>query len=111
MPSITLLLAAFYVLTSFHGSIRRSANAALAGGLAGAAVLFHESAGLFLVVGLAGVLMAEYDPLLLPPAARRQRRTLALVYLAAGWALSLSPICSSAPSDCICYTLAHFGIG
>ena len=78
MPSIFLMLAAFSVLTRFM-TVPRLPLAVLTGLLAGAAVLFHESAGLFVVVGLAGVLLA--------PAERMQRIRLALAYTAA-WALT-----------------------
>ena len=82
MPSTFLMLAAFAVLTRFLAA-PRPALAAWTGCLAGAAALFHESAGLFVVVGLAGVLLAE-DPALLLPAARKQRRVrAAAVYVRA----------------------------
>ncbi len=55
MPSGVLMLAAFGVLTAPPMTARR---AALGGALAGAAVLFHESAGLFLLVGAAAVFAA-----------------------------------------------------
>ena len=60
MPSVFLLLAAFSVLTRLMATPRLPL-AALTGGLAGGAVLFHESTGLFVVVGLAGVLLASAD--------------------------------------------------
>ena len=58
MPSLFLMLAAFAVLSQLMVS-PRPALAAWTGLLAGGAVLFHESAGLFVVVGLAGVLLSE----------------------------------------------------
>jgi len=84
MPSIFLMLAAFSALARLM-TAPRPALAALTGLLAGSAVLFHESAGLFVVVGLTGVLFADFDPLAPPDAVRKQRVELALVYLAA-WA-------------------------
>lgn len=74
MPSIFLLLAAFSVLTRLIAAPRLPL-AALTGTLAGGAVLFHESAGLFVAVGLAGVLLSAAD--------WKHRRPLALSYLAA----------------------------
>jgi len=54
MPSSVLMLAAFYGLV--HLRVRPTiSQAAAVGLLAGMAVLFHESAGLFGLVGLAGV--------------------------------------------------------
>ncbi len=77
MPSVFLMLAAFSILTRVTVSPSMSL-AALTGTLAGGAVLFHESAGLFVVVGLAGVLLS--------PGEWKQRRWAAVVYLAA-WSL------------------------
>ena len=82
MPSMFLMLCAFAVLCRTMQS-PRPALAAAVGALAGGAVLFHESAGLFVVVGLAGVLLAEDDPFLLPAAMRLRRRRMALTYGAA----------------------------
>ena len=82
MPSLFLMLCAFAVLCRTMQS-PRPALAAAVGVLAGGAVLFHESAGLFVVVGLAGVLLAEDDPLLLPAAMKVRRRRTALAYLGA----------------------------
>ena len=82
MPSVFLMLCAFAVLCRAMQTPRLGLAAAV-GALAGAAVLFHESAGLFVVVGLAGVLLAEDDPLLLPAAMKIQRRRMALAYLGA----------------------------
>ena len=76
MPSIFLMLLAFSVLSRLMTAPRLSL-AGLTGLLAGGAVLFHESAGLFAVVGLAGVLLAD--------AVRKQRRQMVLAYLAV-WA-------------------------
>jgi len=84
MPSIFLMLAAFWALARLM-TAPRPALAALTGLLAGGAVLFHESAGLFVVVGLAGVLLADANPLVPPDATRKLRVQLALAYLAA-WA-------------------------
>ncbi len=84
MPSIFLMLAAFSVLARLMAA-PRPALAALTGLLAGSAVLFHESAGLFVVVGLTGVLLADAAPFAPPDSVRRLRVQLALVYLAA-WA-------------------------
>lgn len=86
MPSTFLMLAAFSALARFLAA-PRPALAALTGFLAGGAALFHESAGLFVVAGLAGMLLAE-DPALRLPAARTQHRLRsAIVYLAA-WAVT-----------------------
>ncbi len=87
MPSITLMLAAFLVLTRLmeHPTPQR---AAWTGALAGTAVLFHESAGLFVVVGLTGVLLAEQDPMLLRAAARLRRRSSLVCYLTS-WAAAV----------------------
>lgn len=90
MASTTLLLAAFFVLCRLLDD-PRPRLAALVGGLAGTAVLYHESAGLFLLVGLAGVLMAAPQPYSLPQARRLQRRTLLLAYLGAWFAVVLVP--------------------
>ncbi|MGI4788828.1 MAG: hypothetical protein ACRYFS_08255 [Janthinobacterium lividum] len=84
MPSIFLMLAAFSVLSCLMVT-PRVGLAALTGLLAGAAVLFHESTGLFLVVGLAGVLLADDDPLLIPEAMRRRRLQMLAAYGSA-WA-------------------------
>ena len=84
MPSVFLMLCAFAVLCRAMQRPRIGLAAAV-GALAGGAVLFHESAGLFVVVGLAGVLLAEDDPLLPPAAMKGRRRGMALAYLAA-WA-------------------------
>ncbi len=84
MPSLFFLLAAFSVLARVMAA-PRPALAALTGVLAGSAVLFHESTGLFVVVGLVGVLLADAPPLLHPQDWRKQRVRMALVYLAA-WA-------------------------
>ena len=95
MPSTFLMLCAFAVLCRVMQSpnVRLSV---LVGGLAGAAVLFHESAGLFFVVALVGVWIGEDDPMRLPSAMRGLRRrmvaaclatwvaTIALPYLAVG---------------------------
>ncbi len=78
MPSIFLMLAAFSVLTRVMAAPRASL-AALTGTLAGGAVLFHESAGLFVVVGLVGVMLS--------PGEWKQRRQMTFIYLAA-WALT-----------------------
>lgn len=80
MPSVFLMLCAFAVLCRTMQS-PQPALAAAVGTLAGGAVLFHESAGLFVAVGLAGVLLAEDDPLLLPAAMRLRRRRMGLAYL------------------------------
>ena len=87
MPSIFLMLCAFAVLCRTMQTPQPRLAAAV-GALAGGTMLFHESAGLFVVVGLAGVLLAEDDPLLLPAALRLRRRRLALAYLLA-WAATV----------------------
>ena len=86
MPSVFLMLCAFAVLCRAMQAPRPRLAAAV-GALAGGALLFHESAGLFVVVGLAGVLLAEDDPLLLPAAMRLRRRRMALAYGTA-WAVT-----------------------
>ena len=61
MPSLVLMIAAFDTLLRF----RETPTARLAGliGLvAGAAVLFHESAGLFGLVGAAGIALTAGEP-------------------------------------------------
>ena len=78
LPSVFLMLAAFSVLTRMMAAPRLSL-AALTGTLAGGAVLFHESAGLFVVVGLVGAW--------LPGADWQQRRQSTCVYLGA-WAVT-----------------------
>ena len=78
LPSLILMLAAFSVLTRLMPAPTLPL-AAWAGTLAGGAVLFHESAGLFAAVGLAAVLAAGAE--------RPRRRCLALAYLAA-WGLT-----------------------
>lgn len=55
LPSSVLMLAAFYRLVCRRAGLTAS-SAAWIGMLAGMAVLFHESAGLFGAVGLLGVL-------------------------------------------------------
>jgi hypothetical protein len=60
MPSTTLLIAAFYVL-SHHLQMASIKLAITTGLLAGLAVLFHESAGIFFPVGLIGLLLPEFD--------------------------------------------------
>ncbi len=90
MPSITLMLAAFLVLCRLLES-PTTVRAALAGSLGGAAVLFHESAGLFLLVGLAAVGLAEQPPLQLKGAARRSRALNTAAYLAAWSGTVIAP--------------------
>lgn len=87
MPSLFFMLCAFAALCrTMHAPQTRLAS--LVGVLSGGAVLFHESAGLFVVVGLAGVLLAEDDPLLLPLAMRRRRYRMAAVFLGS-WGLTV----------------------
>lgn len=87
MPSIALLIGAFAVLCRLLE--RGTPTRALAlGGLSGVAVLYHESTGLFFLVGLAGVLLAPRDPLLLPGAARRRRGEMLAAY-AGAWAATV----------------------
>lgn len=84
MASVTLLLSAFAVLCGFwHGPTAR--RAAGLGALAGLAVLFHQSAGLFLPVALVGIGLAPQNPMVLPALARRRKRRQCLVCLGA-WA-------------------------
>lgn len=90
MPSTALLLGAFYTLCTLLDS-PRPGRAAVLGLLAGLAVLFHESAGLFLPVGLAGIALAEMPPMLLPAEAWRRRRGLLLTYAGAWLATVLLP--------------------
>ena len=82
MPSVFLLLAAFSALTRVMAAPRGSTTA-LAGLLAGGAVLFHESAGLFVAVGLAGILLCDPDPRLTPEGVQKLRRLMAAAYGAA----------------------------
>ncbi len=82
LPSVFLLLVAFAALTRTMTAPRVS-TAALIGALAGGAVLFHESAGLFVLVGLAGVLLPSVD--------WKQRRASALSYLVAWGATAALP--------------------
>ena len=106
MPSLFFLLCAFWALTRTIAlpSLLRSIGA---GVLAGAAVLMHESAGLFLGVVLTGVWLAEANPLLSAAEGRRaawQRTaacaaawgiTVAVPYLIVGiWALGLHSVSS-----------------
>ena len=80
MPSLACLLLAFWQTCRVleEATVGR---AAAAGALAGLAVLFHESAGLFVLVGLAGVLLADARP-------PRQRLVLAFTYLGT-WAATV----------------------
>ena len=75
VPSSVLMLAAFGVLVHLRER-PTSGQAALVGALAGAAVLFHESAGLFGFVGAAGIALA----------ATGRRRVILLVAYSAAWA-------------------------
>jgi hypothetical protein len=87
MPSLFFLLCAFAVLCrTMHTP--QIGLAALTGALAGGAVLFHESAGLFVIVGLAGVLLAEDDPMLLPKVMLRRRQRMVLAFLGT-WAVTV----------------------
>jgi len=90
MPSTMLLLGAFYALCTLMES-PRPGRAAVLGLLAGAAVLFHESAGLFVPVGLVGIALAEMNPMLLPAERERRRRGLLLTYLGAWLATVIIP--------------------
>ncbi len=90
MPSVFLMLCAFAVLCRVMQT-PRPRLAALAGALSGAAVLFHESAGLFALVGLAGVWLGEDDPMLPPPAMRRLRRHMIGAFLGTWVATTLLP--------------------
>ncbi|MDQ2798355.1 MAG: hypothetical protein M3Y13_01780 [Armatimonadota bacterium] len=87
MPSTFLMVCAFAVLCRTMQS-PQPRLAALVGTLSGLAVLFHESTGLFAVVGLAGILLAEDDPLLLPVAMRVRRRAMVLLFLGT-WAATV----------------------
>ena len=77
MPSIVLMMAAFHTLICFQET-PTARLAAVIGGLAGAAVLFHESAGLFGLVGAAGVF----------PASVRNRRL--ITAYAASWSAAVA---------------------
>lgn len=59
MPSTVLLIAASYALLVAMQA-PSSRRAIWAGFLAGLAVLFHQSAGLFLLAGITGVAIADY---------------------------------------------------
>lgn len=85
MPSTVFLLLAFGQVCRLLDAARVG-RATLAGVLAGLALLFHESAGLFVLVGLAGVLLAEADPLR-PPVPRL--RTRLLFAYGAAWAATV----------------------
>ena len=80
MPSLTLLIGALFVLCRVIEKPTPKL-AAILGGLGGAAVLFHESAGLFLLVGLVGVLLAGKMP-------GTERRKLLLIYVGV-WAATV----------------------
>jgi len=80
MPSTFLLLCAFGLLCRLMENAQTKL-AAWIGALAGAAVLFHESAGLFLPVGLAGIWLAEPPPLALPEVVRRGHWRMTLTFL------------------------------
>ena len=87
MPSLFFLLCAFSVLCrTMH--VPQTRLAALVGALSGGATLFHESAGLFVVVGLVGVLLAEDDPMVLPKAMRLRRQRMVLAFLGT-WAVTV----------------------
>lgn len=60
MPSVVLLMAAFLALVRLR-ECPNAGRAATAGMLAGGAVLFHQSAGLFAPVGVAALLLLEKD--------------------------------------------------
>ena len=90
MPSGFLLLCTFAVLCRLMQTPRTNL-AALVGVLSGIAVLFHESAGLFVIVGLAGVWLGEDDPILLPAAMLRLRRQMVAVFLLCWAATTLLP--------------------
>ncbi len=87
MPSVFFLLCTFAVLCRVMQT-PRIPLAALAGVLAGLAVLFHESAGLFAVVGLAGVWLGEDDPMLPRAAMTGLRRRMIGAFLGA-WLLTV----------------------
>ncbi len=88
MPSLFLMLCAFWALTRTMIS-PTLARAIGTGVLAGGAVLLHESAGLFMGVALAGVWLAEANPLQTAAEVRRARwiRTLAC---AAAWGVTVA---------------------
>ena len=88
MPSLTCLLLAFWQLCRTLEEVTPR-RAAAVGVLAGLAVLFHESAGLFVVVGLAGVILSDVSPLLLPLTARQTRRRVILAYGGA-WGVTIA---------------------
>ena len=90
MPSLFFMLCAFAVLCRVMQS-PQIRLAALVGALSGAAVLFHESAGLFVIVAGTGVWLAEDDPLLLPAAMRIRRRQILLAFGGAWAATVLLP--------------------
>lgn len=90
MPSLFLMLCAFSVLCRLMQT-PQVRLAVVVGTLSGAAVLFHESAGLFVVVAGAGVLLAEDDPLLLPAAMKIRRRRMLLAFGGAWAGTTLLP--------------------
>ncbi|BDI31408.1 hypothetical protein CCAX7_34590 [Capsulimonas corticalis] len=88
MPSTVLLLAAFWAACRLIQTGDKRL-AALAGALSGLAILYHESAGLFLVVGAAAALLAHQEDDLPARAAWKHRWTLAAIYLVSSLALVL----------------------
>jgi hypothetical protein len=79
MISTVLLIAAFMALLKLLESAT-TARAAIVGLLAGIAVLFHESTGLFVLVGIAGILLAKLEETVPLEHYRRQRLKLLLVF-------------------------------
>ncbi|MEO7716108.1 MAG: hypothetical protein ABIY70_07890 [Capsulimonas sp.] len=89
MPSTVLLLGAFWATCRLIQTGNRKL-AALAGVLTGSAILYHESAGLFLVVGVAGALLSYPGDDLSARAAWKHRCALAAIYLASSLLLVLA---------------------
>lgn len=88
MPSLFLMLCAFRALTRTMTS-PTLARAIGTGVLAGGAVLLHESAGLFVGVALAGVWLAEANPLH-TTAEVRQARWQRTAACAAAWGVTVA---------------------
>jgi hypothetical protein len=84
MPSLVLLIAAFFALIVAMQS-PNARSAAVAGGIAGLAALFHESAGLFLIAGWVGIALADYT--LVKPFEHHKARWKTLGFYTLAWAL------------------------
>lgn len=88
MPSTTLLIAAFYVLC-LHIESPTMPRASLVGFLAGLSALYHESAVIFFVVGLAGLILPDFSGTIAQPDIRRNRLHYAAAYVVT-WILTVT---------------------